>query len=43
MAEREVYAGRVVTLRLKELPGADGALHVREIVEHAPGAEHPSE
>ena len=36
--EREIYAGRVVTLRLKYLPQADGSRHLREIVEHAPGA-----
>src|ERR671936_2612240 len=36
--EREVYAGRVVTLRLKYLPQPDGRRHLREIVEHAPGA-----
>ena len=30
--DREIYAGRVVTLRLKYVP------HLREIVEHAPGA-----
>jgi ADP-ribose pyrophosphatase len=36
--EREIYAGRVVTLRLKYLPQPDGRVHVREIVEHAPGA-----
>jgi ADP-ribose pyrophosphatase len=36
--EREIYAGRVVTLRLRDVPGQDGRLHVREIVEHAPAA-----
>jgi ADP-ribose pyrophosphatase len=36
--EREIYAGRVVTLRLKYLAQPDGSTHVREIVEHAPGA-----
>jgi ADP-ribose pyrophosphatase len=36
--EREIYAGRVVTLRLKYLPQPDGTRHLREIVEHAPGA-----
>jgi nudix-type nucleoside diphosphatase (YffH/AdpP family) len=35
--EREIYAGRVVTLRLKQVLTADGRLVVREIVEHAPG------
>jgi ADP-ribose pyrophosphatase len=38
VAEREIYAGRVVTLRLRELAGPDGAVRVREIVEHAPAA-----
>ena len=37
-SEREIYAGRVVTLRLKYLLQADGTRRVREIVEHAPGA-----
>ena len=37
-AEREIYAGRVVTLRLKYLPQPDGSRRVREIVEHAQGA-----
>jgi ADP-ribose pyrophosphatase len=36
--EREIYAGRIVTLRLRDVPGRDGAVHVREIVEHAPAA-----
>jgi ADP-ribose pyrophosphatase len=36
--EREIYAGRVVTLRLRELPGPDGSVRLREIVEHAPAA-----
>src|SRR5712692_6013281 len=36
--EREIYAGRVVTLRLKYLRQPDGRTHLREIVEHAPGA-----
>ena len=36
--EREIYAGRVVTLRLKHLLTADGSVRLREIVEHAPGA-----
>jgi ADP-ribose pyrophosphatase len=36
--EREIYAGRVVTLRLRYLPQPDGTRHLREIVEHAPGA-----
>ncbi len=33
-----VYAGRVVTLRLKHLPLADGRVVLREVVEHAAGA-----
>jgi ADP-ribose pyrophosphatase len=36
--QREIYAGRVVTLRLRYLPQPDGTRHLREIVEHAPGA-----
>jgi len=36
--EREIYAGRVVTLRLKYLDQPDGSRRLREIVEHAPGA-----
>ena len=36
--DREVYAGRIVTLRLKYVPHADGRRHLREIVEHLPGA-----
>jgi ADP-ribose pyrophosphatase len=35
--EREIYSGRVVTLRLKQVRTADGRLVVREVVEHAPG------
>ena len=38
MPDRELYAGRIVTLRLRDVPGRDGAVHVREIVEHAPAA-----
>jgi ADP-ribose pyrophosphatase len=37
-SEREIYAGRVVTLRLKYLDQPDGSRRLREIVEHAPGA-----
>src|SRR6266853_563468 len=37
-ADREIYAGRVVTLRLKHVRHADGTTRLREIVEHAPGA-----
>jgi ADP-ribose pyrophosphatase len=33
-----VYAGRVVRLRLKHLPLADGRVALREVVEHAAGA-----
>jgi ADP-ribose pyrophosphatase len=36
--DREVYAGRVVTLRLKYLARPDGSTRLREIVEHVPGA-----
>lgn len=36
--DREIYAGRIVTLRLKYLPQPDGTHRLREIVEHAPGA-----
>ena len=35
---REIYAGRVVTLRLKSFLQPDGSMRLREIVEHAPGA-----
>jgi len=35
---REIYAGRVVTLRLKSFLQPDGSTRLREIVEHAPGA-----
>src|ERR1700674_5246747 len=38
MPDQEIFAGRVVTLRLKSLPQPDGSTHVREIIEHAPGA-----
>lgn len=38
MNERTVYAGRVATLKLVDIVGSDRALHVREVVEHAPGA-----
>src|SRR5437588_123924 len=37
-AEHQIYAGRILTLRLKYLPQPDGSRHLREIVEHAPGA-----
>jgi ADP-ribose pyrophosphatase len=36
--EREVYAGRVVTLKLKRLLARNGRQVLREVVEHAPGA-----
>jgi ADP-ribose pyrophosphatase len=36
--EQEIYAGRVVTLRLKYLEQPDGTTRLREVVEHAPGA-----
>jgi ADP-ribose pyrophosphatase len=36
--ERELYAGRILTLRLRYLPQPDGSRRLREIVEHAPGA-----
>ena len=36
--EQEIYAGRILTLRLKNLVQADGSVRLREIVEHAPGA-----
>jgi ADP-ribose pyrophosphatase len=33
-----IYAGRIVTLRLKYLPQPDGTTRLREIVEHVAGA-----
>jgi ADP-ribose pyrophosphatase len=36
--EREIYAGRILTLRLKSLLQPDGRRHLREIVEHEPAA-----
>jgi ADP-ribose diphosphatase len=36
--DRVVYAGRILTLWLKYLELADGRRHLREIVEHRPGA-----
>jgi ADP-ribose pyrophosphatase len=36
--EREIYAGKVVTLRLRSAPQSDGGTRVLEIVEHVPGA-----
>jgi ADP-ribose pyrophosphatase len=36
--EREIYRGRILTLRLKYLQQPDGSRRLREIVEHAPGA-----
>jgi ADP-ribose pyrophosphatase len=38
LPDQQIYAGRVVTLRLKYLPQPDGSSRLREIVEHAPGA-----
>jgi ADP-ribose pyrophosphatase len=40
VTEQEIYRGRVVTLRLKYLPGLDPGSppRLREIVEHVPGA-----
>ena len=35
---RDIYAGRIVTLRLTQFPQPDGSMILREIVEHAPGA-----
>jgi len=37
-SEREIYAGRILTLRLKSIARPDGRVLLREIVEHAPGA-----
>ena len=37
-ADREIYAGRILTLRLKYLPQPDGRRQLREIVEHQPAA-----
>lgn len=36
--DREIYAGRILTLRLKYLAQPDGRRFLREIVEHKPGA-----
>src|ERR1051326_169829 len=36
--DRVVYAGRILTLRLTYVVAADGRRHLREIVEHLPGA-----
>ena len=36
--DREVYSGRIVTLRIKYVAGRNGQRHMREIVEHKPGA-----
>jgi ADP-ribose diphosphatase len=36
--DREVYAGRILSLWIRYVPQADGRRHVREIVEHRPGA-----
>jgi ADP-ribose pyrophosphatase len=37
-ADRTVYNGRILTLQLKHVLAADGRRHLREIVEHLPGA-----
>jgi ADP-ribose pyrophosphatase len=36
--DREIYRGRVVTLRLTYVEQPDGSRRLREIVEHVPGA-----
>ncbi|MBV9579552.1 MAG: NUDIX hydrolase [Chloroflexi bacterium] len=36
--DREIYAGRILTLRIKYLTQPDGRRYLREIVEHKPGA-----
>jgi ADP-ribose pyrophosphatase len=36
--DRLVYAGRILDLHLKYVDGSDGRRHLREIVEHRPGA-----
>jgi ADP-ribose pyrophosphatase len=36
--DREIYAGRILTLRLKYLSQPDGKRHLREVVEHQPAA-----
>jgi ADP-ribose pyrophosphatase len=38
VTDREIYVGRILTLRLKDLRQADGRTWLREIVEHAAGA-----
>jgi nudix-type nucleoside diphosphatase (YffH/AdpP family) len=36
--DREVYSGRILKLQLRYVELADGRRHLREIVEHRPGA-----
>jgi ADP-ribose pyrophosphatase len=38
MTDREVYSGRILKLLIKYVRLADGEPHLREIVEHRPGA-----
>jgi ADP-ribose pyrophosphatase len=38
VGDREVYAGRILTLRLAYVTGRDGRRHLRELVDHKPGA-----
>jgi ADP-ribose pyrophosphatase len=38
MNDREIYAGRILKLLVKYVVLADGKPHLREIVEHRPGA-----
>jgi ADP-ribose pyrophosphatase len=37
-ADRIVFAGRLLTVRLVHLPQPDGRVHLRELVDHPPGA-----
>jgi ADP-ribose pyrophosphatase len=37
-ADREIYSGRILKLQVKYVELADGRRHLREIVEHRPGA-----
>jgi ADP-ribose diphosphatase len=36
--DRQVYAGRILSLWIRYVAGRNGARHMREIVEHKPGA-----
>jgi ADP-ribose pyrophosphatase len=36
--DRTIYAGRILTLRLVHLRQPDGRVHLRELVDHQPGA-----